>query len=325
MVNKGSKVCFWDFLLILFLPITGCDLQFSRLSSQTVVQINETQVSAKEFAERLARHLKDLDAITAKNPAHVKRIKDLILQEFIMEALVKDYASMQQVIVTEDELEKEINQLRSQYPDDLSFRRVLAQENISLKDWKEKLRTSLLDHKVFTGMKDKIPIPSLEEMKKYYSDKKESFARKDRVYLRQIVVDDLTKAKAIQDELKKTDFVKLAEKYSVSPEAKAGGLVGWVEKGTVDIFDKAFSLGVGGVSQILESPYGFHIFKVERKSSAGLMSFDEVKESIRKTLIAQKDQAEFTAWLDQRLRASRVSVNQELIQGMSVETRGLKK
>lgn len=311
--------------MIFALAISGCDLSKNKVATKVVVQVNNRTLTAKELADRLARQVKNLDALTAKDPIQLRRIKDEIIRNFLIGSLTAEFADVQKITVSDSEVEKAANEVRSGYPDDIAFRKVLAQENVSLNDWKNDLKQQLVDKKVFALIGEKIQKPTEAEVKKFYQDNKEKYRRKERIFLLQIVVDDLAKAQAIKEELnKKSNFSDLAKKYSISPEAKSGGRVGWVEKGAVDIFDKAFQLAVGGTSSVLESVYGFHIFKVERKAAAGYAQPEEVKEEIARLLSAQKEQAEFMGWLDRQIRQARILKNQEIIDSMSVETRGKK-
>lgn len=53
----------------------------------------------------------------------------------------------------------------------------------------------------------------------------------------------------------------LAIKFSITPEGKQGGDLGWVEKGVMEGFDSAFSMKkVGQRSAVVKSPYGYQIF-----------------------------------------------------------------
>lgn len=301
--------------------VVGCTFGDSKIAAMPVVQVNQHTLSAKEFAGKLARRLKAFDALSAKDPGNVRRAKEEIIKTFILQSLANDYAQANHISVDDSELEAEINKFRSSYPDDLSFRRVLAEENLSFSEWREDLRQTLLYRKVFKKIGAGAPPPSATEIQQYFDQHKDLFRRRERVYLRQIVLDDLTKAQQIKDELKKKDFADVAKKVSVAPEAKNGGLVGWIEKGSVDVFDKAFALPVGGVSPVLESNYGFHIFKVERKAPAGSASLEEVKPLILETLRGQKEQAAFSKWLDEQIRASHVLRDNPLIDSMGVETK----
>lgn len=300
--------------------LSGCHWR-SDVGNKPVLQVNEHKISAKEFADRLARQLKDFDALSAKDANIVKRAKEEIVRNFILESIVTDFAASQKMSVSNDELEKDINEIRSSYPDDISFRRMLAEDNLSLQSWKEQRKMSLLYKQVFKKIGEGIVPPTATEIQKHYEENKDRYKRKERIYLRQIVTDELSKAQSLKEELKKKDFAELAKKYSVAPEAKAGGLIGWIERGAVDIFDKAFALPANGTSQVLESVYGFHIFKVEKKEPAGFYSLEQVKKEVTQALMARKEQAEFSAWLDKQIRSSHVLRDNDLLAAIIVETK----
>jgi peptidyl-prolyl cis-trans isomerase C len=124
----------------------------------------------------------------------------------------------------------------------------------------------------------------------------------------------------LRSQVKSKDFAELAKKYSIAPEGKAGGLVGWIEIGTVDFFDPLFKTAVGSVTQ-LKSPFGFHVVKVEKKAPASISTLEEVRNQILRTLTAQREQAEFVKWLDAQLRSSKVLKDSELVNSIIVETR----
>lgn len=311
----------WALILSLAL-LSGCTNSANKLANRPVVDVSGKKLTAKDFSDQLARSLKSFDALGAKDPNNVRRAKEEIIRNFIMQSLAENYAKANSIVVTDEELESEVNAFRASYPDDISFRKTLAESSMSLSEWKTGLRKSLLEKKVFTKISANLTPPTADEISKYYVDNKDLFKRKERIYLRQIILDELSKAEAVKAELnRRKDFVELAKKFSVAPEAKSGGLVGWIEKGSVDIFDKAFSLPIGGTSQVLESSYGFHIFRVERRAAPGYASLDEVRDQIRRTLMAKKEQGEFAAWLDKQIRDSRVLRDNALMDAIVVETR----
>ena len=310
--------------LLPFLFLCSCTRSTSVSGSDVVYSVNQHQLSAKEFSDQLVQKLKFLDALTVKDPSVVKLAKEEVLKSFLMHSLTADFAKTESIVIDDKALEKEINTIRASYPDDIAFRRALADQGISLSAWKDQVRQNLLDEQVFARIRSHASAPTETEIHQYYNENKDHFRKKERVFLRQIVTDQLSKAEAIKEDLKKHDFAEVARKYSVSPEAKAGGAVGWIERGNVDIFDKAFALPVGGTSQILESNYGFHIFRVDRKAPNGVASIDEVKDQIKRALVARKEQAEFMGWLDKQLRTSRILRNNALVEAVYVETRGKK-
>ncbi len=86
------------------------------------------------------------------------------------------------------------------------------------------------------------------------------------------------------------NFPELARKYSAdSASAKQGGELGFFSKGQmVAPFEQAaFKLGPGQISDIVETPYGFHIIQVEEKKQP---PFDSVKTQFRQAVIQQRVQ-----------------------------------
>jgi peptidyl-prolyl cis-trans isomerase C len=72
--------------------------------------------------------------------------------------------------------------------------------------------------------------------------------------------------------------------HSDCPSGKAdGGSLGWFSRGMmVPEFDTAaFSLKVGELSDVIETPFGFHIIFKNDEEPAVEASFDDVRESIR--------------------------------------------
>ena len=106
--------------------------------------------------------------------------------------------------------------------------------------------------------------------------------------------DDDTKAKARTriDEVKKkldggADFATVAKEYSEDPGSKdRGGDLGFFPRGRmVGAFDDAaFSLKAGEVSDVVESPFGFNIIKVEEVREERQKPIEEVREEIVATL-----------------------------------------
>jgi peptidyl-prolyl cis-trans isomerase D len=101
-----------------------------------------------------------------------------------------------------------------------------------------------------------------------------------------------TKADDVLAKVKKgADFAKLAQDVSEDPgTASKGGDLGLFSRGhMVPAFDAAaFALEPGAVSEVVETPFGFHIIKVEEKLPGGQKPLDAVRDEIVKTLTAEK-------------------------------------
>jgi parvulin-like peptidyl-prolyl isomerase len=96
------------------------------------------------------------------------------------------------------------------------------------------------------------------------------------------------------------DFGKLAKQYTEDPGSKArGGLYENFERGAmVPAFDSlAFSLPIGGLSDVFETPYGFHIMKVINRGGES-KPLAAVKERLQRELTGKKQRAAYQQLLD---------------------------
>lgn len=284
------------------------------------MQVNTHQLSAKEFSNQLARKLRGFDALGAKDSVNVFKAKEDVVNDFVTQSLTLDWAAANGISVNDHDVDREVEKFRAQYPDDLSFRKALASEGLSFTEWREDLRFRLIQRLFFSKLNEKNPQPTDESISHYYQTNREEFRRKDRILIRQIVLKNDASADVIRSEAKRSDFSKLAQKYSITPEAKKGGLIGWIEKGSVDYFDPLFNLPMNALHEV-KSPFGIHIVRVEQKSQGGILPLETVRPLIISKLRAQKEQGLYVSWLDANLRSSKVYKNYDLINALVVSTK----
>ena len=305
------------------LSTSGCFWKDRAVLNKTVLTINGNDVSTKEFADRLALRLKGYDAHYAKDEANLDRVKEETAQAFILETIAREYAKKHSISVNKAEIDQAVNDVRSKYPDEFAFRRALADENLAIEKWKEDLELTLLQKKIFTKITADLPEPKEAEMKEYYDANKTQFDHPARVRLRQIVLEKEDDAKRILDELGNgADLAKLSKQFSVAPESANGGDTGWLDKGTLEVFDQAFKMREGTRSKILKSPYGYHIYEVIKKEAEGRLSFAEAKDKIRARLMEARTKKAFSSWLEEQVRVASVRRDDALIRAIKVTTRG---
>lgn len=314
--------CFVAFLFLIFFISCTCSKKQKEIDQKVVVKVNDEVLNLKDFAEKLSKEIKQFDVLSAKNPQNINRIKEKIIQEFIIKSITKSYAKENGIKIEEEELNQKINEIRSYYPDDISFREILAEENISFEKWKKQIYYSLLEKKIYNFIVKAVSAPTEEELRNYYNTNKELFKRNDQIYLKQILLDKKPSAELILKKLKKgSDFSDMAKKHSISVESKKGGILGWIDKKDLKMFKVDFDLPLRKISKIHKSDYGYHIFYILKKRKAGYISFNEVKEKIKQNLLNDRSQVYFTAWLDQQIRKAKIYKDHKLVSSLVVETK----
>jgi len=83
------------------------------------------------------------------------------------------------------------------------------------------------------------------------------------------------------------DFSAVAKAVSEDGTASSGGELGWFKQGSmVTAFDQAvFAMDKGQVSDIVETPFGYHLIRLEDIRPAHEASYDDVKDTIRQDLV----------------------------------------
>ncbi len=116
-----------------------------------------------------------------------------------------------------------------------------------------------------------------EEIAAYYEENKRDFLRPARVRVSQILLDTENKAIQALDNVKDGDearFREVAQLMSVGVEADKGGEMGVFQMGELPYELEAviFSMQAGEVSQVVESAYGYHLFRLDEKHEPELVS-----------------------------------------------------
>lgn len=132
---------------------------------------------------------------------------------------------------------------------------------------------------------------SEEELKTFYDENQAHYEKAPTVSAKHILVADEDKCKEILAEIEggKT-FELAAQAYSTCPSGQRGGDLGEFGKGQMvpEFEQAAFEAEIGQVVGPVKTQFGYHLIKVEKKNEGVVSPFEEVKESIRKTLVQQK-------------------------------------
>jgi parvulin-like peptidyl-prolyl isomerase len=132
---------------------------------------------------------------------------------------------------------------------------------------------------------------SEEEIAEHYQRNQETFRVEESFSLRQILVPTENEARDVRRRLQKDprSFETLARTASRAPEAASGGLMGSFTRGQLpaEIEAAATNLPTGVISEVVHSPFGYHIFRVDSRESARQRSFDECRGEIRALLVRE--------------------------------------
>lgn len=137
-----------------------------------------------------------------------------------------------------------------------------------------------------------------EECRAYYDANSQHFTKGATVSAKHILTDSEEKCGDIRKEIEGGKaFEEAAQEYSTCPSGSRGGDLGEFGKGQmVPEFEKAaFEGEIGQVIGPVKTQFGYHLIKVEKKNEASVSSFEEVKDTIRRNLMQQKQSEAYKA------------------------------
>lgn len=132
---------------------------------------------------------------------------------------------------------------------------------------------------------------SEEELKAYYEANSAQYMKGETVNAKHILVAEEEKCKEILKAIEEgMAFEEAAQKNSTCPSGQKGGDLGAFGKGQMvkEFEEAAFAAEIGQVVGPVKTQFGYHLIKVEAKNEATVSAFEEVKESIRRMLVQQK-------------------------------------
>ena len=282
-------------------------------SKPIVAEVNGLKIKNDDVINMVKIERAKFDPILLKSATNQKAFKQSVVEGLIQEAILLNEAKRRGIRISTNELEKHIENP----PDQETFNKLGIDKRI----WKDKQRKRLIIQKLITDeVIEKIPI-SPEEVKSYYRTHRKEFHKPAQFRARQIVVDNKELADEILKRIKKGEnFEDLAQKYSLSPDRKQGGDLGFFNAST---FPKVFSeicsqLRIGDISDVVATDYGYQIFQLLEKRKSRQLSFEEVEEDIKNILREKEREKAFEEWFKVLRDNAQVVINHKALEEIDI-------
>ena len=252
-----------------------------KLPAHWLAQVNDTVLSREDIANELALAFEGAEAFPLS--------WEVLLGELIDKTLLLQEASRRQLFPSEAQVKQHVQVLMSGLPENMEespvqmpgfhmahFEKITAQQMAI---------EALLYEEVFA----RIAVTE-EELRSFYKNNLELFAAPAEIEASQIVVATQQEANKLLRLLRAGQpFEKLAQQYSIAPEAENGGNLGRFGKNVMPSpMDEAlFSMRANEISNPIPSPFGWHLFWVKKQFRPRVASFSKVRKSIETRLVSE--------------------------------------
>lgn len=285
---RGAQLLALPLCMVAGLPTGGADAQEEPVD-RVVAVVGDSVVLLSQLAREEDRVRISGRTIPAAGSAEWEELRKGLLDGLIAAQVVLQAAAQDTLLeIDEDRVEASLQERMAGVEENFGSRaemeRALENEGLNVQSYREMLRDEISQQMLMQlyvqrhGGEGAVEVTEAEVREFFQAGRATLQERPATVTFKQVLLSvaasDSTKAeaRAIAEGLLERarggeDFAALATEYSQDPaSAAAGGDLGWFRRGfMVDEFeDAAFSLLDGGISDVVETQFGFHIILVER-------------------------------------------------------------
>lgn len=297
----------------LLLWAAACSEEQSRLAPDVVASVDGEPLSRPDFERELRRALGGFE--TQPSPEQLDTLRNGVLDGMTESMVLEQAIRKNAVTVTPDEVDRRVMHLRADYGTD-GLEQALEDSEVGLGEFKRKTRALLLLEKLFQEQVYARVAVTEEELQSSYDAHAKEYEQGEQVHALQLVVKQAGEAHKLLAKLRDGKrFSELAMKYSLSPDATVGGDLGWFQRGVMPPkFDEVcFSLGKGETSGVVESDYGYHLFKVVDRRPARVRPFKEVRAAVEARVLKEKRAAAQAAYVAELKKQATIRINREAL------------
>ena len=310
-------------LLALVVPVDAG----AQIIEQVLVNVNGDILTKTDFERRQVEVLRsrpELGNAIAGSPELMQALTEVTPQLIL--AAVDELLLIQRgrelgMALGDEQFEGIVTNIRTSnnLTDQAQFEAALAQEGLSMDTLRNTLERQMLATEAErTDVIDKIVVTEAEAQA-YYAEHSEDFTTPAAVTLREIFIEVPVTARGInvaQDDAAREEaeairgrllagepFPRLAAELSDAPSRANGGLIGPIGVGELaqPLQDHLAGMTVGGLTDVIRTPTGYQILRLETRTQTQIRSFEEARGDIGTEVGSAKMAGERLKYLE-RLR-----------------------
>ena len=247
-----------------------------------------------------------------------------VLDQLVAYHLLAQESRAMKLPVADTDVDARLAEIRKSFPTEDAFKQGIAAQGLTLDQLKSQAKTSIEVAKVIDAQVNSKVAVQDPEVKGFYDQNLERFKQGDSVHAAHILIgvpqnatpDQKAEAKNKAAAVLKTikaggDFATLARANSQDPgSAQNGGDLGFFPKGqmTPAFEEAAFKTKPGTVSQLVETPFGYHIIKVLERRGPRTAPFEEVSSQIKDFLIQGQREQKLEQFVEQMKAKGKIEI-----------------
>ncbi len=288
-----------------------------------VARVDGNEIPKTELLQRAAAMRAQMERMGGPPPPQSEEFYRAMVDQLIGSRLLFAEATKRGLVPSDTEVAANLARLKERDPQ--AFARELAAQGVTEQELRSDMAKNLAIQKLITTEVTPTVTVNEADARRFYEQNPQRMKRPAQVRVRHIFVasGQDAGADARQAARKKAeallarvqggeDFAAVAREASDDRGSREeGGLLPWLGPGdTAPTFEQAaFALQPGKTSGVVETPFGYHLLRVEDKRAGGAVPFDEARPQIEQWLSRQQARE----LLDAKVAALRKAAKVELL------------
>ena len=219
------------------------------------------------------------------------------MEQLIEQVLVAQAAEATGIKVPDDAVDKSVADLRSIFDSENAYQLKLKDEGFTEETFRKHMSRMLKAKIYLDDIRIDAAVVTDADIEKYYNENEHRLTLPEQIRVRHILItwkpmgkpDDRAyiheqMAPILERAREGEDFAALAREFSDDYATKqVGGDTGFFHRGQMaPTFEAAaFALEPGEISDIVETPFGVHIIKLEERRNEELLPLDDIRDQLR--------------------------------------------
>lgn len=283
-------------LVVLFLILAS---PFSsRADEKVVARVNGVPITEKDLMIAVQKKIPMISFHRNVSEEKIAAIKKDVLQDLINDELIYQ-DSKGKVTVSDEDVEKEIEKVKKRFKSPDDYLKAIKRSGTTEDALRERYRRELAIKKMKQKMIYEKAEVTEDMARRYYDENKNRFLAPEKLKLWEIFFEVPANATKEEREAKRKkaeeilqrikngeDFGRLAWDYSEDRYKYKSGELGYIHRGRLnpEVERALKNVKAGEITDVIETIYGYYIFKVDEIVPPKQLSFDEAKEKLIRQL-----------------------------------------
>ena len=280
---------------------------------ERTITVNGNKVSHFDFINAMQgysmeRFHKTVDQL---NDEEAAEIQEVAMERIIARELIFQQALEEGVVASDEQINQETVKVMANFPSPEEFYATLEKAGINREDYYRMIRQDLSVNMMTEKISASADEPDEKELQEFFAAHPDKMRKQSQVRASHILIkateEDCDAAKSkiegIQQQVQNGElsFEALAKEHSACPSGAKGGDLGFFGPGSMvkEFETAAFALKKDEVSDVVKTPFGYHLIKATDRQEEQTLTFEEVKPQIVAFLKEQQGAKLLHTWVEE--------------------------